>query len=462
MWPTRRGLHNSTVNSEVFIHSGSLQFPPFPVIVIARKRVSNHMPTARITKSAVDRLEPAERDGFLWDDRLPGFGVKVTPAGRKVYIYQYRLGGRGSKVRRYTIGRHGAITADNARSEASRLSLLVKLGTDPQDDKAERHRQTVELAFDSYVTRFTEECLKVDWPASWDDAERTLRRYALPVLRSKSLPDINRQNITSVLRPLRTMPATEKKVFAILRRLFRWAVNNGDLKVSPMLDMQGPEGAKSRDRVLKDWELALVWNASDKLGYPFGPLTRLLILTGARREEVAGLSWGELSQSEALWSLPSERAKNGHATGIALSSGALAEIETLVDVRANRDIRWPRRGLLFTTTGKTSVSGYSKAKRRLDAIIAKMNEGEALERWTFHDLRRTLATGMQRLGVRFEVTEAILNHVGQSKSGVAGVYQQHDWTPERRAALQAWSDHIERLVSGADETNVVQLGEVRA
>lgn len=420
------------------------------------------MATARITKSAVDGLQAGERDSFLWDDRVSGFGVKVTPAGRKVYIFQYRMGGRGAKVRRYTIGRHGALTADNARGEAGRLSLLVSQGIDPQDDKAERQRESVELAFEGYVARFVEECLRVDWPASWDDAERTLRRYALPVLRSKSLPQIQRKDVTAVLRPLRKMPATEKKVFAILRRLFRWAVNNGDLDVSPMLDMEGPEGAEARDRFLKDWELRLVWDACGALGYPFGPLFRLLILTGARREEVASLPWSELDKASALWSLPAERAKNANATDISLSSGAIKEIENLRDIRDDRDKRWPRKGYLFTTTGTTPVSGYSKAKKRLDALVAKANGGEALERWTLHDLRRTLATGMQKLGVRFEVTEAILNHVGQSRAGVAGVYQRHDWGQEKRAALQAWSDHIERLVSGADDTNVVQLGEARA
>jgi integrase len=136
----------------------------------------------------------------------------------------------------------------------------------------------------------------------------------------------------------------------------------------------------------------------------------------------------------------------------------VAEIGAL----ASKADKWPRRGLLFTTTGKTPVSGFSKAKKRLDAAIARLNEGEALEDWTLHDLRRTLATGMQRLGVRFEVTEAILNHVSGSRSGVAGIYQRHDWRPEKQTALQAWSDHIERLMSGADESNVVRLAEARA
>jgi integrase len=197
-----------------------------------------------------------------------------------------------------------------------------------------------------------------------------------------------------------------------------------------MAGMERPSGPASRDRVLEDWELKLVWQASHKLGSPFGPLVRLLILTGARREEVAGLSWAELREDAAMWHLPAERAKKGNPLDLPLTSLALQELAAL----KGKGDKWPRKGLLFSTTGKTPVSGFSKAKARLDAEIAKLNEGEALNAWRLHDLRRTLATGMQRLGVRFEVTEAILNHVSGAKSGVAGVYQRHNWADEKRTA----------------------------
>ena len=318
------------------------------------------MAVGRITKSAVDGIHPGSRDKLLWDDKIAGFGVKVTPKGRKVYLYQYRIGGRGAKVRRYTIGPHGAWTAEKARDEAQRLSMLAMQGIDPQGAKIDRHRRAVELAFDSYVAdRFVDECLKVDWPASWQDAERALNRFAVPVFKSKPLHEITRQDVRAVLAPLRKMPATEKKVFAILRRLFRWAVNVGDLEASPMVGMEGPEGAKARDRVLEDNELALVWKASEKIGAPFGPLVRLLILTGARREEIAGLVWAELRQDELLWKLPADRAKNGRANDIPLSELAKTDIASMT-----KAAKWPRRGLLFTTTGKTPVSGFSRAKSR--------------------------------------------------------------------------------------------------
>jgi integrase len=159
-----------------------------------------------------------------------------------------------------------------------------------------------------------------------------------------------------------------------------------------------------------------------------------------------------------MWHLPAERAKNGFAFDLPLSSLAVQELAAM----KGKGDKWPRKGLLFSTTGKTPVSGFSKAKARLDAEIAKLNDEEPLAPWRLHDLRRTLATGMQRLGVRFEVTEAILNHVSGAKSGVAGVYQRHDWADEKRTAIEAWACHVAGLLVEKDNSNVVALADKRA
>lgn len=419
------------------------------------------MASGNVTKSSVDGLRAGPRDAFLWDTKIPGFGVKVTPKGSKVYLYQFRMGGRGSKVRRYTIGKHGALTPDAARKEASRLAALVLQGDDPQAQRQEKRKVAVELAFSRYLDHFAEHCLRVDWKASAGEVEAMLRTYALPILGDKPLPDITAQDISAVLRPLRRKPASHSKLFAVLRRLFRWAKSEGDLTTpSPMADMETPTPPPSRKRVLKDWELKLVWEASASLGYPFGPMVRLLILTGQRRNEVSDLVWQELDRAECLWSLPEERAKNGEASNVPLSSLVMAELEGIAKRKKKAD--WPRTGFVFTTTGKSPVSGYSRAKSRLDKLVTEANGNQPLEDWTLHDLRRTLATGMQRIKVRFEVTEAILNHKSGSRSGVAGVYQLHDWAEEKRSALDAWARHISALGNDADASNVVQLAEARA
>lgn len=428
------------------------------------------MATGRITKQAVDAMAPGEGTAFLWDSELRGFGLRVTANGAKSYVYQYRLGGREASKKRATIGRHGSPwTPATAREEAARLARMVGQGVDPTEHDRERRRQAVDLAFPAYVDLFVE----LELRRAWGDAEavkRLIVSEAVPVLRSKALPAIKRSDVAAVLDRMQDRPARARLAFATLRKMFRWAVDRGDLERSPVEGMRGPAPVAARDRILSDRELSLVWRAADTLGAPFGPLFRLLIATGQRREEVAQLDWSELHQSDALWTLPGERAKNGKGSLVPLS--ALA-IETLDGIAAGiappkdgEPLKWPRKGLVFTTTGTTAVSGHSRAKSRLDTAIAALEaadakaEGrtaEAVEPWRIHDLRRTLATGFQRLGVRFEVTEAVLNHVSGAKGGVAGVYQRHDWKDEKRAALDAWGRHVSALLSPAEQTNVIEL-----
>jgi integrase len=191
--------------------------------------------------------------------------------------------------------------------------------------------------------------------------------------------------------------------------------------------------------VLTDEELGLLWKATELSGSPFGPLFQLLILTGQRREEVAGLDWSELDRPTGSWLIPGYRTKNRKANYIPLSKAAIAVLDGIA-----ADHPWPRTGYVFSTTGKTPVSGFSKAKRRMDELMRE-SLGERFQPWRAHDLRRTLATGMQRLGVRFEVTEAILNHVSGSRAGVAGIYQRYDWAAEKRDALGAWGAALDTI-----------------
>lgn len=424
------------------------------------------MASGKITKTAVDGLAALDRDQFLWDDEVRGFGLKVSPGGAKSYIVQYRTGGRGSPTRRYTIGRHGPFTPQRAKDEAKRLLALVGEGKDPASDKREARTIAIDLEFKGFADRFLEQYVKHEWKSSYPFAEGILRLHVTPHLRGKPLPSIRRSDITRVFDALPLgKAALRRNVHAVVRRLFRWAVSRGDIERSPLEGLESPASAPSRDRVLSDDELRLAWMASGSLGYPFSTLYRLLIGTGQRREEVAGLDWSELNRAAAMWLLPAARAKNGIASNIPLSGLMVAQLDEVA-----KGDKWPKSGLVLTTTGKTAVSGFSRGKRRLDLAITNQRlleaevEGDAasvqpLLPWRVHDFRRTFATGMQRLGVRFEVTEAVLNHVSGSKSGVAGVYQRHDWKDEKRAALGAWANHIGGILSPACQSNVITLAK---
>ena len=435
------------------------------------------MATGKVTLQTIKSMAKTDRTEFLWDNEVAGFGLRMTSTGAKSYVYQYRMGGREAAKRRYTIGKHGSPwTPDLARTEAKRLGLLVGQGIDPAGADRERRRQAVDLAFSSYVDAFVKGYLKSHWK-DWAQGESLLSRYAVPVLKGTPLPLIKRSDVLAVLDPLSDRPSVARLMHATLRKLFKWAVSRGDLERSPIESMEAPAGPASRDRVLDDGELALIWEASDALGYPFGPMYRLLIVTGQRREEVAALEWSELDQGTATWTLPASRAKNGKAHIVPLNQLAVAELDALAQAALNPEgtskesTKWPRRGFAFTTTGKTIVSGYSRGKARIDRqvtdILAKQataagREPDALPAWRVHDFRRTVATGLQRLGIRFEVTEAVLNHVSGSRSGVAGVYQRHDWKEEKRTALDAWGRHVAGLLAPAVSRNVVELKRIVA
>ena len=410
------------------------------------------MATGLITKQRVDALRPGPKDDFLWDTGLKGFGVKITPKGNRTYLYQYRMGGRGAKVRRYTIGLHGVWTPDAARKEARRIAQLVDQGVDPATEKSRKQREEVELGFSAYAERFIDEYLRSEWQGGFELAAGLLRRVAIPTFRHRPITAITRADISALMDKLADRPAARRNTFTVVRRLFRWAVNRGDIQLSPLQEMEPPPAPASRDRVLSGDELKWVWLAADTLGYPFGDFVKFLILTGQRREEVSQLEWSEIDQKSALWTIPAKRTKNGLAHDVPLSNGAM-KILAAIATRSSetKAAAWPRNGFAFTANGKKGVTGYSVAKRQLDerisAEIGKENHNlSAFQPWRFHDLRPTLATGLQRLDIRFEVTEAILNHRSGLRGGVAGVYQRHNWAEEKRTALEKWNNKIDDML----------------
>jgi integrase len=408
------------------------------------------------------------------------------PSGAKSYVFQYRIGGRGSPTRRYTIGKHGTLTPDQARKIASDLAAQVARGIDPMEAErearkakaaeqlreAEETRRRSELAFDAYAERFLTVGLdsrpRPIRARTREGYESALRNHVIPVLGSTALPDLSREDIDRVLDAIpRSQPSVRRVVFAVLRMVFDYALKSRDLDESPIANVDAPKAPASRDRVLSDSEISLALRAADAIGAPFGPIYSLLFATGQRREEAAGLQWQELDRATATWTLPAERAKNGQPHIVPLNRRAIAALDSVAGQDGEARPKWPSRGLVFTSTGNSSVSGYSRAKARLDGKMLEIAREDArkagedldqvrLDPWRLHDARRTLATAMQKLGVRFEVTEAILNHrSGASRSGVAAVYQRYEWEPEKREALEKWSNHLDGLLAPPDRENKV-------
>jgi integrase len=408
------------------------------------------MATGKITNGTVDAMRAGARNDFRWDTEVKGFGVKITPAGKKVYILQYRLGGAGTKTQRYTIGAHGTWTPELARKEAKRLLAFVDQGKDPADDKRQRVREATDLTFNAVADRF--EALEVpkSWPKSGGFVKDALRLHLRPKLGKRALPSITGQEIIALLDDLDGGPALRRNVYAVVHRMLRWSKGRGELKANPLEDIEAPKPVASRNRVLPDRELRLVWIASEELGPIFCGLVRILLVTGQRRDEVAALEWKELDRDRAEWLLPASRAKNGREHLIPLSPQAVS----LFDALAGGE-QWPKKGFVLTTDGgKSRVSGFSKAKRKLDEQIADLIEDDEapVDPWRFHDLRRSAATGLQRLRIPSDWIEAAQN---RRKGGMAGVYQGHEFADEKREALDAWGAHVAGLI--APKSNVVPM-----
>lgn len=225
-------------------------------------------------------------------------------------------------------------------------------------------------------------------------------------------------------------------MLAVTRRLFNWAVEEEIIAVSPVGKLKTTKEI-SRDRVLDDTDIRLVWRAFDRIGAPFGAVGKLLLLTGARRTEVAEMRWSEIDIAGRVWTLPAARSKNKVAHTIPLSEQAIEILNGLKRIESKGDFVF--------TFGRVAVQGFARKKIELDAAIAADN-GAPIAGWTYHDLRRTLATNLQKLGVRLEVTEAVLGHTSGSRSGIVGVYQRHDWADEKRTALDAWARKLQAIV----------------
>jgi integrase len=389
----------------------------------------------KLSTQAIASYRPPEgkTDHIVFDEELSGFGLRYR-AGKRTWIYQYAFGSGESRVNaRMTLGEYPALPAAKARSQAEDLYAKVRLGQHPAADK-KMSRSEARHTFGRLVSGYLEAKKHELRDTSHLEVTRYLDRYAKS-LHGLPATAVDRKKIADLLDTIAKErgAVSANRARGSLAALFSWSMRRGLHDSNPVIGTEQRK-EKSRDRVLTDFELAIVWNALTDTGY--SDIIRLLILTGQRASEIGGLRWNEIDFDENLILLPAERCKNGRAHQFPMSAPVL-------DILKAR----PRNREYVFGTGNDGFTGWGKCKIRFDARITE-RLGTALPDWVVHDLRRTFATGLQRLGVRLEVTEAILNHVSGSRGGIAGVYQRHDWAAEKRQALDAWAAHVLAVVSG--------------
>lgn len=437
----------------------------------------------KLTERKIETLpvEHGRKDRLVFDDAQRGLAVRVTASGGRTYLCQYTLHGHKWRV---PLGTCSAVSLSKAREAAAVIMGDVAKDRNPAAERkdaaaAERARRVRD--------RLTLRVLIDDWnglhlaerrPSYAAEAVRALH-YAFAAHLDDAAEDLDRAAVVRALDALtrrrkRKLGARMEKpkgaamtgrTAAYGRAAFGWAVKRGAVHTNPFAALPVDKSIDKRERVLSDVEIAEIWRAAGEAALPYGAIIRLLVLTGQRRGEVAGMAWGEVSEDLATWTMPGDRTKNGAAHMVPLSAPARDLLRALLPDHANK--RGANGGLLLPGAVGTPFAGWSKAKRALDRAIVDARAKAAaatgtspapLIPWSVHDLRRTVATGLQRLGVRLEVTEAVLNHISGSRGGIAGVYQRHDWATEKRAALDAWAAHIRSVVDGSIAgANVVTL-----
>jgi integrase len=387
------------------------------------------MPRIKLTKSAIDAIPTPASDEVYWDAACPGFGVKITPKGRKVFVVLYRTGGAGSKLRKYTIGPYGRVTLHQARVAAQKVFAARLAGRDLAAEKQAARRRLVVDRVDDLLETYIAQHLAQN--RSGGEIGRLLRRELGQSWGGRSIHDITKRDVVEVVSAVeqRGAPGTANKTLKSTKTFLRWCVGRAILDSSPAEGIPMPTKVVSRDKVLSDQELALVIRAARKMGGPYGGIVELLTLTGQRREEVAQMTWDELDIGQHIWTLPKSRTKNGKQHVVHLSAQAFAVLNGV-----------PKKGLfVFSILGTRPFHDFSKAKRVLDRL-------SAVSEWRLHDLRRSCVSGMARLGVAPHVADKILNHQTGTISGVAAVYQRHEFLAERRAALDLWGAHVAALI----------------
>lgn len=436
-----------------------------------------------LTVRGIEALKPDPKKRREVADGGSGLYVVVQPSGRKGFAVRYR--NQYGKTRKLTLklqwpadekARAGVLT--KAREMAREALLAIAEGRDPAAEKAERREQTpetVEAAFAEYLQRYAMKQQK-----SWAETQRTFERDIIPEKkgrdvvswRGRELSSITKRDVILLLDSIvdRPAPVLANRVHGHLRRFFSWCVERDMLKTSPMTGIKPPTQERARDRVLTKDETFAFWRATRRGHAPFDWIFRIMLLTGARESEVAGMAWAEVDLESATWTLPAARSKNGRENVVPLPGEAVAILQQAWKQRCQKLKPGP---LVFPSrdSEERPPSGFSKAKARLDRrmlrtlkALARKRGGDpeevVLPPWRLHDLRRTAASGMAELGIAVHVVERLLNHVSGTFRGVVSVYQKYDYAREKREAVEAWERHLLSLSQPMPE-NVVQLREAR-
>jgi integrase len=383
------------------------------------------VPRIHLTHRTLRALETEKSQETFWDDSLHGFGVRVSgTSSRKSFILRYR--GRNGKRPRLTIGTYPAISLADARDTARELLVEAARGNDPADAR-KKHRTGDTFA--DLAQLYLERHAKVK-KRSWREDERKLDKDLLPRWGSWKAVDVKRADVLEMLDEIvdRGAPITANRTLALVSKIYNFGMARGIIEANPAALVPPPGKEESRQRVLTEEEICVLWQAFDTESLLTAATFKLRLLTAQRGIEVLSMRWEDLDGD--WWEIPAEVAKNGLVHRIPLSPQAL---EVLDSIRPLSEGKW----IFPSPTGHGHMHYIHKAVERL--------RGATNIDWNPHDLRRTAATYMTRLGAQRLTVSKILNHADES---VTAVYDRNAYQPEKRQALTAWANRVEQIVTG--------------
>lgn len=416
--------------------------------------------TKAFTAKTIEAIKPdPEKRIEKPDPGLQGLYLVTQPSGAKSWALRYRFAGKPAKL---TLGRWPAMGLAEARAAASEALGKIDHNKNPSAEKKATKAAKLEAQLSdrdkikTLIGQFDKRHLAS--LKSGRVVRRELDRHVVSEWGERDIHEITKRDVIDLLDGIADSGrvVTANRVRAYLNKFLNWCVERDILPMNPATGVKPVAKETSRDRVLSDDEIRWFWQACEAEGFPWGPLGKVLLLTGQRLNEAAQITEGEIRGD--LWHLSADRTKNARAHDVPLSDAVQAALGAVERIEG-------KPGFIFTTTGTTPVSGFFKARAHLAEAMERLaaeERGEAVEipRWTFHDLRRTAATGMARLGIPVRVTEAVLNHVSGTGGGIVGVYQRHDYADEKRQALEAWGRFVMALIRGKAD-NVIRLEGVR-
>jgi integrase len=417
-----------------------------------------------LTKSAIDRAAPKPAPYVLWDSSLVGFGCRIFPSGRRSFVITYRLPG-GRRTFQMALGAYGVLTVPQARALASAELAKVRMGGEEHPLAARRSQQVAEAAAASALTvaalvaqyvaalragTASSKRLRGRRPSAHyiEDTAQYLGRFAAACGRQEA-SQITRGDVVRFLNDYVGKPATHWHVHAAIRRLYAWALRH-DLATGNPADHIETTTAPARERVLSLDELARIWRAAETLDPLYGDTVKLLIITGQRRAEVAGMAWSEIDLARALWTLPAARTKARRQHVLPLPPLAVA----LLQARRRAFQKPPAPDDLVLPTlaldGKSiaPIGGWSWLKRELD-------RASGIAGWRLHDFRRSLVTICAEHGAEVAVLDSMLNHASSAtRGGVIGTYQRATLIEPMRKVMALWdrllSEELQIETSGAE------------